>query len=522
MIGQNASESPGVELQERALALLRRFYGYKSFRPGQWGVIEAVMSGRDAVVLMPTGGGKSMCYQMPALLSARGCVVVVSPLIALMNDQVQALTANGIPAAAVHSGNPDSYNREVMDGVFAGKIKLLYISPERLMADIDRWSPDMPVTLFAIDEAHCISQWGHDFRPVYTSLAGLKQRRPDVPVLALTATADRLTRDDIVRQLCLRNPYCRLGSFDRPNLTLRAFPNPGPAGRVRYIIDMVRKYPRGSGMVYCLSRKSAETLNARLRARGVRSCVYHAGLDPEARDAAHKAFLDGSVQVVCATVAFGMGVDKSNIRWVVHNNMPPNIESYYQEIGRAGRDGLPAEATLFYSYGDVITLRQFVAESGRVSVNQEKLRRMDAYAHARVCRRRVLLSYFSEEAVQDCGNCDICLNPPVRFDGTVLAQKALSGVMRTQCNVGVFTLVDILRGSQRQELRQRGYDRLKTFGVGADLSREEWMDYLGQMIQLGVFEVAYERGNVLRPTPLGMRILRGEERLELSKLKMVH
>lgn len=506
-----------MTLEERALALLKRFYGYRSFRPGQWGVIEAVASGRDAVVLMPTGGGKSMCYQMPALLAPEGCAVVVSPLIALMNDQVQALVANGIPAAAVHSNNPESYNRSVMDGVYAGKIKLLYISPERLLTDMDRWSPEMRLSLFAIDEAHCISQWGHDFRPVYTALSAIKERRPGVPVIALTATADRLTRDDIVARLKLRDPYCYLGSFDRPNLTLRAFPNPGSAKRVSYIIDMVRKYPRDSGLAYCISRKSAESLDQHLRARGIRSCCYHAGLSAEARDAAHRAFLHGEVQVVCATVAFGMGVDKSNIRWVVHNNMPANIESYYQEIGRAGRDGLPAEATLFYSYSDMITLRGFAEESGRVAVNMEKLRRMDAFARARVCRRRILLSYFSEEAVHDCGNCDICLNPPVRFDGTVLAQKALSAVMRTGARIGIFTLVDILRGSMRQDIRREGFDKIKTFGVGADLSREEWLDYVGQMIQLGLLEIAYDRGNVLMVTPFGGRILRGEEAIELSR-----
>ena len=517
MNNENGSQGSGPALYDRALALLKRFYGYNSFRPGQWEVIRAVASGRDAVVLMPTGGGKSLCYQLPALLAEKGCAVVVSPLIALMNDQVMALQANGIPAAAVHSNNTETYNREVMEGVFAGKIKLLYISPERLMTDMDRWSSDMAISLFAIDEAHCISQWGHDFRPVYTSLSAIKERRPDVPVVALTATADRLTRDDIVAQLRLRDPYCHLGSFDRPNLTLRAFPNPGPAKRVAYIIGMVRKNPHDSGLAYCLSRKSAESLDQKLRARGIRSCCYHAGLSAEAREEAHRAFLHGTVQVVCATVAFGMGVDKGNIRWVVHNNMPANIESYYQEIGRAGRDGMPAEATLFHSYSDIVTIRQFIEDSGRVAVNTEKLRRMDAYAHARVCRRRILLSYFSEEAVHDCGNCDICLNPPRRLDGTILAQKALSGVMRTGGKIGVFTLVDILRGSMRQEIRREGYDRLKTYGVGADLSREEWLDYVGQMIQLGVFEIAYDRGNVLVVTPLGLRILRGEEKLELSE-----
>ncbi|MDE6158007.1 MAG: RecQ family ATP-dependent DNA helicase, partial [Muribaculaceae bacterium] len=363
----------------------------------------------------------------------------------------------------------------------------------------------------------CISQWGHDFRPDYTSLSLIKDRLPHVPVIALTATADRLTRDDIVRQLHLHEPYCLTGSFDRPNISLRAYSNPGAKERMRFIADMARKYPQDSGIAYCLSRAGAESTHKALSAMGIRSACYHAGMSATDRDRSMRAFLDGRVQVVCATVAFGMGIDKSNIRWVVHNNLPGTIESYYQEIGRAGRDGLPAEAVLFYSYGDIVTLRSFAEESGRTAVNLEKLSRMEAYAEAKVCRRRVLLSYFSEERDCDCGNCDICRNPPVRFDGTILAQKALSAVMRTGGSaIGVFTLVNILRGQRRSDIVRAGYDRIRTFGVGSDLSQPEWNDYVSQMIQLGVFEIAYEDGNHLRVTPFGMKILRGEADITLS------
>ena len=505
-----------MDFRERALSLLAKFYGYRSFRPGQYEVIEAVASGRDAVVLLPTGGGKSLCFQMPALLAPDGVAVVVSPLIALMQDQTQALVANGIPAAAVHSNQDETYNRSVMEAAFAGKIKLLYTSPERLLQNFDWWKR-LNISLFAIDEAHCISQWGHDFRPDYTALARIKEELPSVPVIALTATADRLTRDDIISQLKLRDPYCLLGSFDRPNISLRAYSNPGMKARTKFISELVHKYPQDSGIAYCLSRDGAEKMHIALSNLGIRSVCYHAGMSATDRDRSMRAFLNGHAQVVCATVAFGMGIDKSNIRWVVHNNMPGNIESYYQEIGRAGRDGLPAEAILFYSYADVITLRKFAAESGRTGVNMEKLDRMQAYAEARVCRRRILLSYFSEERECDCGNCDICRNPPSRIDGTILAQKALSAVMRTGgTNIGVFTLVNILRGIRRSDIVRAGYHEIRTFGVGADLRQEEWADYISQMIQLGVFEIAYDDSNHLRVTPFGMRILRGETTLTLS------
>ena len=505
-----------MTLKEEALGLLAKFYGYRSFRPGQYEVIEAVAGGRDAVVLLPTGGGKSLCYQMPALLAHKGVAIVVSPLIALMQDQTTALVANGIPAAAIHSNQDEAYNRTVAEAAFAGRLKLLYISPEGLLQNFD-YSSRLDISLVAIDEAHCISQWGHDFRPDYTSLSVIKDRLPHVPVIALTATADRLTRDDIVRQLHLSDPYCLTGSFDRPNISLRAYRNPGARQRMRFIADMARKYPQDSGIAYCLSRAGAESTHAALSAMGIRSACYHAGMSAGERDRSMRAFLNGSVQVVCATVAFGMGIDKSNIRWVVHNNLPGTIESYYQEIGRAGRDGLPAEAVLFYSYGDLITLRSFAEESGRTAVNLEKLERMKAYAEAKVCRRRVLLSYFSEERACDCGNCDICRNKPERFDGTILAQKALSAVMRTGGSaIGIFTLVNILRGQRRSDIVRAGYDTIRTFGVGADLTQAQWNDYISQMIQLGVFEIAYEDSNHLRVTPFGMRILRGEASLELA------
>lgn len=496
--------------------ILKKFYGYDSFRPGQAEIIDAAMQGRDSLVLMPTGGGKSLCFQIPAL-ARDGFAVVVSPLIALMDDQTAALQANGIPAAAVHSGHNESDNRAVMEALFDGHIKLLYISPERLLQEIDRWSDRMPVNLFAIDEAHCISQWGHDFRPVYTDLARIKQKYPHVPVMALTATADRLCRRDIATNLKLADPFSWTGSFDRPNISLQVVNNPGMKNKMRMIASLIRKHPNDSGVIYCLSRKSAEEMTERINALGFRAVCYHAGMSAAERSMAQKAFINGTVQVVCATIAFGMGIDKSNIRYVVHNNLPSNIESYYQEIGRAGRDGLPAHALLFYSMADMITLRNFAEESGRSSVSNEKLQQMLKFAQAGVCRRRILLSYFGETAAHDCGNCDICLNPPHRFDGTTLAQMALSASIRVGAKAGMYMLNDILRGSLKSDIRRLGFDRIKTFGAGRDLNVAQWNHYLSQMVQLGLFEIAYDESNHLHPTPFGMDVVYGRARIELAR-----
>lgn len=406
---------------------LKQYFGYDQFRPLQEEIIERVLDKKDALVLMPTGGGKSICYQIPAIIQ-EGICIVVSPLIALMKDQVEGLRANGVAAAFLNSSLSGSEQMAIESQAMKGQLKLLYVSPERLLSsNFLNMLSTLSISLIAIDEAHCISAWGHDFRPEYTQLKFLKERYPDVPLIALTATADKITRKDIASQLTLNNPEYFIASFDRPNLGLTVMP-----GRNRYalIVDFVKKRPNQSGIIYCLSRKSTEDMASKLKNDGFSAHCYHAGLPPKIRAKAQENFINDKTTIICATVAFGMGIDKSNVRWIIHYNMPKNIESYYQEIGRAGRDGLQGDTLLFYSYGDVIQLRKFLDESGQKEVQLAKLKRMQQYAEAFVCRRKILLSYFGEDLAENCNNCDICQNPPRQFDGTVLAQKALSAITR--------------------------------------------------------------------------------------------
>ncbi|RBN51377.1 DNA helicase RecQ [Flavobacterium psychrolimnae] len=498
-------------------AKLKENFGFEKFRPNQEEIINCIISGQDTLAIMPTGGGKSICFQLPALVFP-GITIVISPLIALMKDQVDGLKANGIEACFINSSQTEDERQFYIESLKSNAIKLVYIAPESL-SFLDNIFNSLTISLIAIDEAHCISSWGHDFRPAYTNLGYLKNRFPSTPILALTATADKATRKDISEQLNLKNPKLFVASFDRKNLSLEVRP---ALDRVKQIIDFIQEKPNESGIVYCLSRKTTEELAEKLQKIGISAKAYHAGLDNQIRSKTQDEFINDDCKVVCATIAFGMGIDKSNVRWVIHYNLPKNIEGYYQEIGRAGRDGLPSETVLFESYGDVIQLQKFASQGLNAEVQLAKLERMKQYADALSCRRKILLSYFGELVTDNCGNCDICKNPPLFFDGTIIAQKALSAIIRLQETEPLPVIIDFLRGSKNAYIYEKEYQNLKTYGVGADLSWFDWNQYLIQLINLGYCEIAFHKQNKIRLTSLAKKVLFEGEKVQLTTIQKIN
>ena len=493
--------------------LLKTHFGYDSFRPNQLEIIQHVLSGKDTLAIMPTGGGKSLCYQLPAL-AQQGVAIVISPLIALMKDQVDALKGNGVSAAFYNSSQDQQTQQDILESLMAGTLKLLYVAPESIWG-ITNYLEKSIISLIAVDEAHCISSWGHDFRPAYTQLKRLQLEFPGAPIIALTATADKATQEDIVNQLGVPKATKFISSFDRPNLYLDVRPG---QQRLQQIFKFIGSRGLQSGIIYCLSRKNTETLAAKLKAKGYDAKAYHAGLTPELRSSIQEDFINDRTPIIVATVAFGMGIDKSNVRWVIHYNMPKNIEGYYQEIGRGGRDGLKAHALLFYSYADVMQLRKFAEGTQTQEIQIAKLERMQQFAEALSCRRKALLNYFGEFITEDCGNCDMCKNPPTYFDGTLIAQKICSAVVRLQEKEALGLVIDVLRGSNNQQVFEKGYQHIKTFGAARDISWRDLQQYIIQLLNQGVLEIWFHQGGRLLLTSQAKQILFEGKQIKLATL----
>lgn len=491
-----------TEIQNQLHTALKTYFGYDSFRGQQQDIIENVLQKKDTLVIMPTGGGKSICFQIPAVV-LEGLTLVISPLIALMKDQVDGLNANGIKAAFYNSSQSAEEQQNIIEQAITKEIKLLYVAPESL-SGLENLVNEKYISCVAIDEAHCISTWGHDFRPSYQQLGFLKKQLPNTPIIALTATADKATRQDIIEQLEIPHADQFVASFDRKNIELEVRP---ADARAKQIINFIKKHPGQSGIVYCLSRKNTEQIAKKLNDNGINTDCYHARLSFEDRTRVQEDFIFDKTQVVCATVAFGMGIDKSNVRWVIHHNMPKNIEGYYQEIGRSGRDGLKAKALLFHSYADVIQLRKFASGASNEEVQIAKLERMKQFSEATTCRRKILLSYFGELLADNCGNCDVCKNPPKFFDGTVIAQKILSTITRVHQQEAIGTLIDVLRGANNANILDKGLNRIKTFGIGNDISWKDWQHYIIQLINQGICEIAFHKNNALQLTEFSNKVL---------------
>ena len=500
------------ETHDKLLPTLKTYFGYDSFRDQQEKIVESVLSKNDNLVIMPTGGGKSICFQLPALLFD-GITLVISPLIALMKDQVDGLKANGIEADFYNSSQEKFEQDAIFDKIYSKELKLLYVAPESL-SFLENILNEEFISCVAIDEAHCISSWGHDFRPSYQQLGFLKNNLPNTPIIALTATADKATRADITEQLNIPMAIQFVASFDRENIELEVRP---ANDRISQIIRFIEKQPEESGIIYCLSRKGTEQISNKLKQQGIKAAAYHAGLNFEERTKIQEDFIYDKTKVICATIAFGMGIDKSNVRWVIHYNMPKNIEGYYQEIGRCGRDGLKASALLFHSYSDVIQLRKFMNGASNEEVQVAKLERIKQFSEATTCRRKILLSYFGELLAENCGNCDVCKNPPQLFNGTIIAQKALSVITRLNESEAIGTVIDVLRGAHNATVLEKGYDKLKSHGVGKEISWRDWQQYIIQLINQGYCEIAFHKNNALQLTDFSKKVLFEMEVVYLTK-----